>query len=44
LSNVYLNLLDRVWMRRGYPEKLGAQLYRYADDSAPRRRREEAVM
>jgi len=32
LSNVYLNLLDRVWMRRGYPEKLGAQLYRYADD------------
>lgn len=32
LSNVYLNLLDRVWIRRGYPEKLGAQLYRYADD------------
>ena len=32
LSNVYLNLLDRVWERRGYPERLGAQLYRYADD------------
>lgn len=34
LSNVYLNLLDRVWERRGYPEKLGARLYRYADDMA----------
>lgn len=32
LSNVYLNLLDRVWERRGYPEKLGAKLYRYCDD------------
>ena len=32
LSNVYLNLLDRLWERRGYPEKLGAKLYRYADD------------
>ena len=34
LSNVYLNLLDRVWERRGYSEKLGARLYRYADDMA----------
>jgi group II intron reverse transcriptase/maturase len=32
LSNVYLNLLDRLWVRRGYPESLGATLYRYADD------------
>lgn len=32
LSNVYLNLLDRVWERRGYPGKLGAKLYRYCDD------------
>lgn len=32
LSNVYLNLLDRLWGRRGYAEKLGATLYRYADD------------
>ena len=31
LSNVYLNLLDRLWKRRGYAEKLGATLYRYAD-------------
>lgn len=31
-SNIYLNLLDRVWHSRGYPEKLGATLYRYADD------------
>jgi group II intron reverse transcriptase/maturase len=34
LSNVYLNLLDRVWERRGYPRKLRAKLYRYCDDMA----------
>jgi group II intron reverse transcriptase/maturase len=32
-SNIYLNLLDQVWHRRGYPEKLGASLHRYADDA-----------
>jgi len=32
LANVYLNLIDRLWVRRGYAEKLGATLYRYADD------------
>jgi len=31
-SNIYLNLLDRVWQGRGYPEQLGATLHRYADD------------
>ena len=31
-SNIYLNLLDRLWHSRNYPEKLGASLYRYADD------------
>jgi group II intron reverse transcriptase/maturase len=31
-SNIYLNLLDQVWHRRGYPGKLGATLHRYADD------------
>src|SRR2546428_14164584 len=31
-SNIYLNLLDQVWHRRGYPEKLGATPHRYADD------------
>ena len=31
-SNIYLNLLDQVWHRRGYPTKLGATLHRYADD------------
>ena len=31
-SNIYLNLLDQVWHKRGYPEKLGATLHRYADD------------
>jgi retron-type reverse transcriptase len=38
-SNIYLNLLDHVWHRRGYPAKLGATLHRYADDGAPRRRK-----
>jgi hypothetical protein len=32
-SNIYLNLLDQVWYKRGYPEKLGATLHRYADDA-----------
>ena len=32
-SNIYLNLLDQVWHQRGYPEKLGATLHRYADDA-----------
>lgn len=32
-SNIYLNLLDRVWHSRNYPEKLGATLHRYADDA-----------
>ena len=32
-SNIYLNLLDQVWHKRGYPEKFGASLHRYADDA-----------
>ena len=32
-SNIYLNLLDQVWHKRGYPEKLGTTLHRYADDA-----------
>ncbi|HEY7493357.1 MAG TPA: group II intron maturase-specific domain-containing protein, partial [Candidatus Tectomicrobia bacterium] len=28
-----LNLLDHLWHRRGYPEKPGATLHRYADDA-----------
>ncbi|MFQ5745554.1 MAG: group II intron reverse transcriptase/maturase, partial [Acidobacteriota bacterium] len=32
-SNIYLNLIDQLWHRRGYPEKLGATLHRYADDA-----------
>jgi group II intron reverse transcriptase/maturase len=32
-SNIYLNLLDHLWHRRDYPEKLGATLHRYADDA-----------
>lgn len=32
-SNIYLNLLDQLWHKREYPEKLGATLHRYADDA-----------
>ena len=41
LSNIYLHELDSAWKHRSAP--LGV-LVRYADDRAPRRRREEAVM
>jgi len=32
-SNISLTLLDQGWQKRGSPEKLGATLYRYADDA-----------
>jgi len=32
LANCYLHLLDRIWQRHGYVEKLQARLVRYADD------------
>jgi RNA-directed DNA polymerase len=32
-SNIYLNLIDQLWHKRGYPEKLQATLYRYCDDA-----------
>jgi group II intron reverse transcriptase/maturase len=32
LANIYLNILDRIWARRGYAEKHKARLVRYADD------------
>lgn len=32
-SNIYLNLIDQIWHKREYPEKLGATLWRYADDA-----------
>ena len=32
-SNIYLNLLDQLWHKRGYPETLGASLHRFADDA-----------
>lgn len=32
-SNIYLNLLDQVWHKRDYPQKLGATLHRYCDDA-----------
>jgi len=32
LANLYLHLLDRIWERHNFPEKLGARIVRYADD------------
>lgn len=32
-SNIYLNVIDQLWHKRGYPKKLGATLHRYADDA-----------
>ncbi len=32
LSNIYLNLLDRIWDRRNLDKRLQARLVRYADD------------
>jgi hypothetical protein len=32
-SNIYLNLIDQLWHKRRYPEKLKASLHRYADDA-----------
>jgi group II intron reverse transcriptase/maturase len=32
LSNLYLNLLDRIWVRKDYQKRYGARLVRYADD------------
>ena len=41
LSNLFLHYVFDKWMERNFPENPWA---RYADDGAPRRRREEAVM
>ena len=43
-SNIFLNLLDQVWHKRGYPEKLGATLHRYADDGVPRAQRQQNLL
>jgi len=32
-SNIYLNLRDQLWHKRGYVEKLHATLHRYCDDA-----------
>ena len=32
LANLYLHLLDRIWVRHDIPRRYGAQLVRYADD------------
>ena len=41
LANMFLHLAFDEWMRKTYPQ---VPFERYADDRAPRRRREEAVM
>ena len=40
LSNIYLHVLDTLWMRHSAPMGM---LVRYADDCAPRRRGREAI-
>jgi len=32
LANLYLHLLDRIWERRQYQQRMGARIVRYADD------------
>jgi len=43
LSNIYLHEVDRQWSTAAGKPTGAARLVRYADDSAPRRRREEAL-
>jgi RNA-directed DNA polymerase len=44
LANLYLHAFDTAWRAGGLEQRLQARLIRYADDCAPRRRREEAPM
>jgi RNA-directed DNA polymerase len=44
LANVYLHAFDTAWRAGGLERRWQARLIRYADDCAPRRRREEARM
>ncbi len=32
LANLYLHILDRIWVRHGLEKRLGARIVRYADD------------
>jgi group II intron reverse transcriptase/maturase len=32
-SNIYLNLIDQLWHKRKYPQKLQATMHRYCDDA-----------
>jgi hypothetical protein len=43
IANVYMNRSLKVLRLRGLDRRDGARLVNYADDCAPRRRREEAV-
>ena len=44
LANIYLHAFDTAWRAGGLERRWQARLIRYADDCAPRRRREEARM
>jgi RNA-directed DNA polymerase len=44
LANGYLHAFDTAWRAGGLERRWQARLIRYADDCAPRRRREEARM
>ena len=41
LANIYLNSLDRQWVRMGMDSRYQAHLIHYADDGAPRRKWKE---
>ena len=44
LANLYMNRFLKAWRQRGKGEQYRARLVNYADDCAPRRRGQEAVM
>ena len=44
LANIYMHRFLRAWRQRGKGAQYRARIVNYADDCAPRRRREEAVM
>ena len=44
LSNVYMRRFVLGWKTLGHAARLDAHIVNYADDCAPRRREEEAVM
>jgi hypothetical protein len=44
LANIYMRRFLLAWERRGNDRRYGSRIVNYADDCAPRRRREETAM